>query len=95
MNKILELNPSTIREEIAFISNSHKYKIDIYTCTTSEADYVFRRRSNQKLICKVDKDLNIIDGIKSLVLVNDLNVAFERLEDYISRTGWVDDFFDF
>lgn len=95
MNKVLELNPSTIREEIAFTSNSHKYKIDIFTCTTSEAEYVLRRRSNQKLICKVDKDLNIINGIKSLVLVSDLDIAFERLENYISITGWVDDYFDF
>ena len=92
---IFNISEGHIKKEIALISNSSKYKIDIYTNTTSKCSYVFRRRSNQKLICELDENLNIIGGLKSLVLLNDLDIAFERLSDYIDRTSWIDDFFEF
>ena len=95
MNIININKEANMREEVAFISNSPKYKIDIYTNTTSKCSYVFRRRSNQQLVCELDENLNIIGGLKSLVLLNDLDIAFERLNDYVNRTSWVDDFFDF
>lgn len=95
MKNFMHSNINKFPDEIALLSNSYKYKIDIYTCNSSKVKYIFRRRSNQALICKIDKDCNLIGLIQSPILVSDLDKAFYRLKEYIELTSWVDDYFSF
>ncbi len=80
--------------EFSIISNSSKYKIDIYSCIGKTESYILRYRKDNRFICELDKQLNMIRNIEVPVSSVDLSVAMERLEAYNEEIAWLDEYFE-
>lgn len=93
------MNNNNVVGEIDLVCNFvGKHKIHIYRYSpfveNRDAEYILRRSKDRKLICKLDKQLNIIGAIENMVLMSELEKAYDRIKTYEEVTGWVDDYFD-
>lgn len=79
--------------EVPFITNTNKYKIDIYSFIGDYESYIFRYRKDDRFICEFDMQLNFIRPIETPVSKKDFDIAFDRLSEYSKRTAWIDDYF--
>ena len=86
-------NKTIEADEFELLSNSSKYKIDIFRFSSEETHYIFKRRKDQRLICKFDFNLNLIEDIQCPVLLKDFESALNRLKEYKNDTDWIEDYF--
>ena len=75
--------------EIPFLTNSSRYKIDLYDYIGLEGEigYVLRKRKDNKFICTLDINLNIVEEIKYPISANDLGIAMDMLKEYNIRNA--------
>ena len=65
-------------KEVWSLANKYGAPIEVYTCMFMDnIEYRLRRAKDNALICELDKDLNMVGELKTLVDVEQLEKAME------------------
>ena len=64
--------------EVWSLANRGGSSIEVYTCMFVEGiEYRLRRSKDNALICELDKDMNMVGELKTLVDLEQLEIAME------------------
>ena len=67
-------------EEVLSLANKQRATIEVYTCMfIDNIEYRLRRAKDNALICELDKDMNMIGELKTLVDVEQFEKAMEAV----------------